>query len=180
MTKLKKLYIIDEEAGGARRGTRLVPGHGWQRGVGPYQLATPTRQSHVPRSRLPGTTHPARTANNYALDRDQKALAWAIHTLVQYIPSEEKEHPEPPKKPRQSSRRLSSVQWKAMAGKSSWNDTPKRGWRESDLPRLQQSVIDGAAERRWGVPRDRRDIGAAEPLQHVSPIGLLASRKAGG
>ncbi len=40
------------------------------------------------------------TAYDYALDRDQKALAWAIRALVQFVPPEEKARPEPPKKPR--------------------------------------------------------------------------------
>src|SRR5260370_37989127 len=40
------------------------------------------------------------TAYDYAVDRDQKALAWAIRALVQHVPPAEKAHPEPPKPPR--------------------------------------------------------------------------------
>jgi hypothetical protein len=48
------------------------------------------------------------TAYDYAVDRDQKALAWAIRALVQHVPTEEKVRPEPPKPPRKPSRRLSA------------------------------------------------------------------------
>src|SRR5262249_42922544 len=41
-----------------------------------------------------------RTAYDYAVDRDQVALAWAIRALVRLMPTEEKAKPEPPKPPR--------------------------------------------------------------------------------
>src|SRR5262249_10603781 len=37
-----------------------------------------------------------RTAYDYAVKRDQKALAWAIQALVRHLPAEEKQRPEPP------------------------------------------------------------------------------------
>src|SRR5215469_1670575 len=46
-----------------------------------------------------------KTAYDYAVDRDQKALAWAIRALVQRLPLEVKAQPEPPKPPRKPSRR---------------------------------------------------------------------------
>src|SRR6516165_3727685 len=44
------------------------------------------------------------TAYDYAVDRDLKALAWAIRAIVRYTPAEEKARPEPPKPPRKPSR----------------------------------------------------------------------------
>src|SRR5262249_40440526 len=44
------------------------------------------------------------TAYDYAVDRDLKALAWAIRAIVRYTPTEEKAKPEPPKPPRKPSR----------------------------------------------------------------------------
>jgi hypothetical protein len=46
------------------------------------------------------------TAYDYAVDRDLKALAWAIRAIVRYTPAEEKARPEPPKPPRKPSRGL--------------------------------------------------------------------------
>jgi hypothetical protein len=46
------------------------------------------------------------TAYDYALDRDQKALAWAIRALVQHVPPQERQQPEPPKPPKKPARRL--------------------------------------------------------------------------
>jgi hypothetical protein len=40
-----------------------------------------------------------RTAYDYAVNRDQKALAWAIRALVQHVPADQKAEPEPPKPP---------------------------------------------------------------------------------
>src|SRR5689334_8131437 len=88
-----------------------------------------------------------RTAYDYALDRGQKALAWAIRALVLYVPTCEKEQPEPPKKARQPARRLSPAQRKATAGQPSWNYTPQRGWSGPELPPGPQAVGDTAAER---------------------------------
>jgi hypothetical protein len=78
-----------------------------------------------------------RTAYDYALDRDQKALSWAIRALVQYVPTEEKSHPEPPKPPRPPSRRLSAGERARYAGRPSWNGRTKRGWEGPDLPTSQ-------------------------------------------
>ncbi len=75
-----------------------------------------------------------RTAYDYAVDRDLKALAWAIRELVRHEPAEEKQKPEPPKKPRKPSRRLSAAERAKTAGRPSWNGQPKRDWDGPDLP----------------------------------------------
>ena len=75
-----------------------------------------------------------RTAYDYAVDRDQKALAWAIRALVQHVPAEEKAQPEPPKPPRKPSRRLSPEERVRTKGRPSWNGQPKRDWDGPDLP----------------------------------------------
>jgi hypothetical protein len=75
-----------------------------------------------------------RTTYDYAVDRDQKALAWAIRALVRYVPPPIKSEPEPPRKPRAPSRRLSAVERERYAGRPSWNGRPKRGWEGPDLP----------------------------------------------
>src|SRR5262249_42253210 len=74
------------------------------------------------------------TAYDYALDRDQKALAWAIRALVQFVPPDEKIRPEPPKQPRKPSRHLSSAQRQVYQGKPSWNHQPKRDGHGPELP----------------------------------------------
>jgi hypothetical protein len=74
------------------------------------------------------------TAYDYAIDRDQKALAWAIQALVRYVPDNEKVQPEPPRPPRKPARRLTPAQRKAYAGKPSWNHQPKRDWDGPELP----------------------------------------------
>ena len=74
------------------------------------------------------------TAYDYAVDRDLKALAWAIRALVRYTPTEEKARPEPPKPPRKSSRRLSAAERAKTAGRPSWNGQPKRDWAGPDPP----------------------------------------------
>src|SRR5262245_13248411 len=79
-------------------------------------------------------TQGRRTAYDYALDRDQKALAWAIRALVRYAPTEEKSRPEPPKPPRPPSRRLSPTERQRYAGTPSWNRRNKRGWAGPELP----------------------------------------------
>ena len=73
------------------------------------------------------------TAYDYALDRDQRALAWAIRALVRHVPPDEKQRVEPPKKPRKPSRRLSPAQKRQLHGPS-WNGQPKRDWDGPDLP----------------------------------------------
>jgi hypothetical protein len=79
------------------------------------------------------------TAYDYALDRDQKALAWAIRALVQCVPPEVKQEAEPPKKPRKPARKLSPAQRQVYKGKSSWNHQPKRDWDGPDVPALPSS-----------------------------------------
>src|SRR5262249_50411422 len=75
-----------------------------------------------------------RTAYDYAVERDQKALAWAVRALVEYVSPEEKSRPEPPKKPRAPRRRLSLEEKERYKGKPSWNGQPKRGWTGIELP----------------------------------------------
>jgi len=75
-----------------------------------------------------------RTAYDYAVDRDQVALAWAIRQLVRLVPSEEKARPEPPKPPRKPKRRLSAEERAKYRGVPSWNGQPKRGWAGIELP----------------------------------------------
>lgn len=75
-----------------------------------------------------------RTAYDYAVVRDQKALAWAIRALVQLVPPEEKARPEPPKKARAPRRRLSSEEKARYKGKPGWNGQPKRNWGGIELP----------------------------------------------
>jgi hypothetical protein len=75
-----------------------------------------------------------RTAYDYAVERDQKALAWAIRAIVRNVPQQEKAKPEPPKPPRRPARRLSERERAIYAGKPSWNGKPKRGWDGPDLP----------------------------------------------
>src|SRR5579875_873012 len=79
-------------------------------------------------------THGRHTAYDYAVDRDQKALAWAIRALVRYTPADEKAKPEPPKPPRKPSRRLTPEQRAFYQGRPSWNGKPKRDWNGPDLP----------------------------------------------
>ncbi len=74
-----------------------------------------------------------RTAFDYAIERDQKALAWTVRALVRQTPPEEKAKPEPPKPPRKPSRRLTTAQKAKLTGPS-WNGQPKRDWDGPDLP----------------------------------------------
>ena len=85
-------------------------------------------------------TQGRRTAYDYAVDRDQKALSWAIRAIVRYVPEDEKALPEPPKKPAKPARRLSPAQRKQYAGKPSWNGKPKRDWEGPDLPPRPPSI----------------------------------------
>lgn len=75
-----------------------------------------------------------RTAYDYALDRDQKALSWAIRALVVYVPPEEKAEPEPPKKLATPARCLSAAEMCRFAGRPSWNHRPKRDGDGPELP----------------------------------------------
>ncbi len=80
------------------------------------------------------TAEGRRTAYDYAVDRDQKAFAWAIRALVRHVPADEKARPEPRKPPRKPSRRLSAEERARTKGRPSWNGQPKRDWGGPDLP----------------------------------------------
>jgi len=75
-----------------------------------------------------------RTAYDYAVERDQKALSWAIRAIVRHVPPQEKQRPEPPKPARKPSKRLSERERAMYAGKPSWNGKPKRDWAGPELP----------------------------------------------
>jgi hypothetical protein len=75
-----------------------------------------------------------KTAYDYAVERDQKALSWAIRAIVRHVPLDEKQRPEPPKPARKPARRLSERERAMYAGKPSWNGKPKRDWDGPDLP----------------------------------------------
>jgi hypothetical protein len=136
MTKSKRLYVIDEEAGVLDEVQgwflALADNEGW---VYTSALRQLVNRMYRDRDYQEKRTRQGRhTAYDYALDRDQKALAWAIRALVLHVPRAEKERPEPPKRPRQPSRRLSPAQRKATAGRPSWNYSPKRDWNGPELP----------------------------------------------
>jgi hypothetical protein len=80
-----------------------------------------------------------RTAYDYAVDRDQVALAWAIRALVRLVSAEEKAKPEAPKKPRGPKQRLSTVERAKHKGRPSWNGQPKRNWSGIELPPASRS-----------------------------------------
>jgi hypothetical protein len=82
------------------------------------------------------TAEGRKTAYDYAVDRDQKALAWAIRAIVRHLPPEIKAEPEPPKPPRKPSRRLSAAERERYKGVPSWNGKPKRDWDGPDVPDL--------------------------------------------
>jgi hypothetical protein len=75
-----------------------------------------------------------RTAYDYAVERDQVAISWAIRAIVRHVPLAEKRKPEPPKKPRRPSRRLSERERAIYKGRPSWNSKPMRGWDGPELP----------------------------------------------
>ncbi len=75
-----------------------------------------------------------RTAYDYAIERDQVALSWAIRMVVRHVPSEEKRKAELPKKARKPSRRLSERERAIYKGKPSWNGKPMRDWDGPELP----------------------------------------------
>jgi hypothetical protein len=87
------------------------------------------------------------TAYDYAVDRDLKALSWAIRELVRHEPPGEKARAEPPKPPRKPSRRLSTAERASTAGRPSWNGQPKRDWEGPDLPprRPRQAPTTGSS-----------------------------------
>ena len=96
------------------------------------------------------------TAYDYAVDRDLKALAWAIRAIVRYTPSEEKGKPEPPKPPRKPSRRLSAAERAKTAGRPSWNGQPKRDWAGPDLPPRTPRRVTAAQFETAPRPEDQR------------------------
>jgi hypothetical protein len=73
-----------------------------------------------------------RTAYDWAVERDMRAIAWAIRELVKWLPDEEKEKPEPPKPARKPSRRLpenASPGQKRMIHRQA-----PRGWHGPEMP----------------------------------------------
>jgi hypothetical protein len=74
------------------------------------------------------------TAYDYAVERDQVALSWAIRAIVRHVPAGEKRTPEPPKPARKPARRLSERERAIYKGKPSWNGKPKRGWDGPEQP----------------------------------------------
>jgi hypothetical protein len=110
------------------------------------------------------------TAYDYALDRDRKALAWAIHALVQCVPPEVKQEAVPPKQPRKPARKLSPAQKTVYRGKPSWNHQPKRDWDGPDLAPAPQAA-DPASALGW-------DHG--ELAGRVAPPGVVAQQAADG
>jgi len=75
-----------------------------------------------------------KTAYDYAVDRDLKALSWAIQALVRTTPLEEKRHPEPAKPARKPAKRLTPRQRAIYQGKPSWNSKSKRDWDGPNIP----------------------------------------------
>jgi len=132
---MTKLYVIDESAGILDEVQAWflakADNEGWVYTMVLRQLVNRMyRDRDYQAKRVKQGRH---TAYDYALDRDQKALAWAIRALVQCVPPEEKAKPEPPKKPRKPSRKLSPAQKTVYQGKPSWNHQPKRDWDGPDL-----------------------------------------------
>src|SRR5262245_57987005 len=87
------------------------------------------------------------TAYDYAVDRDLKALAWAIRAIVRYTPAEEKARLEPPRK---LSQRLSAAERVKTPGRPSWNGQPKRDWAGPDLPPRPPRVVPARRDERSG------------------------------
>ncbi len=96
------------------------------------------------------TTRGQRTPYDYAVDRDLKAISWAIRAIVRYTPPDEKARQEPPKPARLPSRHLTPAQRKQYAGRPWWNGKPKRGWDGPDLPLR----ADYPAPPVWARPED--------------------------
>jgi hypothetical protein len=70
-----------------------------------------------------------RTAFDWAIERDQKAMAWAIRALVCFVPASEWARGEPirPKRTRSPRQRRTPAERAANRGKGpSWNGQPKR------------------------------------------------------
>jgi hypothetical protein len=77
-----------------------------------------------------------RTTYDWAVERDQKALAWAIRAVVRYVPGVVKAQPEPPKPPRKPSRRFPDNA--APTVKQGALRLPKRDWDGPELPLSQE------------------------------------------
>jgi hypothetical protein len=72
------------------------------------------------------------TSYDWALERDQKALAWALRALVRWVPDAVKEEPEPPRPPRKPARRL-PVDAPPTARAAPLRES-KRDWAGPELP----------------------------------------------
>ena len=132
---MTKLYLIDEAAGILDEVQAWLlakaDNEGWVYTMVLRQLVNRMyRDRDYQAKRVKQGRH---TAYDYALDRDQKALAWAIRALVQFVSPDVKQQAEPPKKPRKPSRKLSPAQKTVYKGKPSWNHQPKRDWDGPDL-----------------------------------------------
>jgi hypothetical protein len=91
-----------------------------------------------------------RTAFDWAMERDQKALAWVIRALVCFVPPDEKARGEPvrPKRVRPPRQRRTPAERAANRGKGpSWNGKPKRDWDGLDLPPREAREAPFPAER---------------------------------
>jgi hypothetical protein len=133
---MSKLYVIDETAGILDEVQAWLlakaDNEGWVYTMVLRQLVNRMyRDRDYQAKRVKQGRH---TAYDYALDRDQKALAWAIRALVQCVPPEEKTRLEPPKPPRKPARKLSPAQRSVYKGRPSWNHQPKRDWAGPELP----------------------------------------------
>lgn len=103
-------------------------------------------------------TQGRRTAYDYAVDRDQKALAWAIRAIVRYVPDDKKALPEPPRPARKPSRRLTERERKLYAGKPSWNGKQKRDWTGPDLRTRHWDVPDAFQDPTEPTDTDDEDL----------------------
>jgi hypothetical protein len=106
------------------------------------------------------------TAYDYALDRDQKALAWAIRALVQHVPPQDKQQPEPPRPPKKPARRLSPAQRRVYKGRPSWNHQPKRDWDGPDLPPAPPSAPE---HRSPGESSQESPTSPSDPADPAAP-----------
>ena len=125
---MTKLYLIDESAGILDEVQAWLlakaDNEGWVDTILLRQLVN--RMYHDCDYLARRSADGRRTAYDYAVDRDQKALAWAIRALVQHVSVDEKARPDPPKPPRKPSRQLSAEERAGTKGRPSWNGKPKR------------------------------------------------------
>jgi hypothetical protein len=172
---MTKLYLIDEAAGILDEVQAWflakADNEGWVYTMVLRQLVNRLyRDRDYQAKRVKQGRH---TAYDYALDRDQKALAWTIRALVQFVPPEEKAKVEPPKKPKQPARRLSPAQRTVYKGRPSWNGMPKRDWESPDLPPAPGSPPTPSATG-W----DPGDLGASGESRGVAPPAAEADEQA--